>query len=136
MLPNIDRILIQAKLTLSVFAERYGSGFTAILAPIVEHAAWIERQLTGEDSAACEMQVYLGQAGNRFPIGHADTPVVALQKLDEVLGLVGNTQAQIDAWRDAVQASYDSMFDAEKRYARSPWFIASAKDAGELALVD
>lgn len=133
MLPNLDRILANANLTLSLFEERYGGGYTALLAPILDHASWVEDQLTGEDNAAVEIQVFLGSdAGKRFPVGHGATPTLALQELDGVLGLVST---DISQWRDAVQTLYDAMLDAERKY-RGPWFIGNAKDAGELPPVE
>lgn len=136
MLTNLNRILVHTTLVLAVFEERYGGGYMAFLAPILEHAAWIENQLTGADIPAVEMQTFLGTAGDRFPVGHGREPVEAIERLDALLANVGSSADDIRQWRDTVQASYDSMFDAEKKYRGEQYFIGIARDAGELCLVN
>lgn len=129
MLLNLNRVLSRTNLVLGMLEEKT-SGYTAILAGCLEHAAWVESQLTNNDMAMVEMQVYLGDyAGARFPQGHGDTPVEALEKLDQILALVSDTDA--GDWSISVREAYDSMFDAERKYG-APYHIAVARDAGEL----
>ena len=129
MLLNMNRVLSSTSLVLGLFEEKTG-GYTAVLAGCLEHAAWIETQLTTNDMAMVEMQVYLGDyAGPRFPQGHGDSPVEALEKLDQILALVPDSDA--GDWSESVREAYDSMFDAERKHG-APYHIAVARDAGEL----
>lgn len=133
MLLNLNRVFSRTNLVLGMFEEKTG-GYTAVLAGCLEHAAWIEGQLTTNDMAMVEMQVYLGDyAGARFPQGHGETPIEALEKLDQILALVPDTDA--GDWSVSVCEAYDSMFDAERKHG-APYHIAVTRDAGELHQVN
>lgn len=131
----LDKALAQ-NFVLLVFEERYGCGWTAIIAPNSFDAAWVEDKLTGSDIEAVDMQSYLGTAGIRFPVsaGRPDSASEAIASLNNVLSR--NTDDMWEAWYPRVRAAYEAMRAAETSGRNNPYFLSTAQDAGRLITID
>ncbi|MEM5406201.1 hypothetical protein [Paraburkholderia unamae] len=134
MFDNINRIIEAARFALTVFEERYGDGYNAVLTWTLQDAAWIEDTLTGPDVPAVALQAFLGAgAGTDFPIGSGGTPVDATRELDKVLARVTGAE-RIDVWRNSVIDAIESYREAERKYS-SQYFLEIAHEAGEVVIV-
>ncbi|MDN7880056.1 hypothetical protein [Burkholderia aenigmatica] len=134
MSDNINRIMEATRFALTVFRERYGRAYSAILTWTLHDAVWIEDQLTGADIPATTLQIFLGHdAGRDFPIGSGKSPVEAMRELDAVLARVVGEE-RVDAWRMSVIDAIESYREAERKHS-SPYFIEIAHEAGELVIV-
>ncbi|SDR62525.1 hypothetical protein [Paraburkholderia tuberum] len=134
MFDNINRVIEATAFALTVFRERYGRAYSAILTYTLHDAVWIEEQLTGPDIPATTLQMFLGHgSGKDFPIGSGNTPVEAMRELDAVLARVTGEE-RIDVWRNSVIDAIESYREAERKHS-SQYFLETAHEAGELVIV-
>jgi hypothetical protein len=123
--------------SLLVFHERYGGGWTAIIGPDADSLAFIENELTASgDTGAVEMQGYLCSAGKYFPVSRnkQSSPTAALADLQTILETV--PAEYWPTWYNKVLAAFDAMQEATRKYQHGDYWIAQARDAGELVLVE
>lgn len=129
---NFDNAL-GAGFCLVVFVERYGGAWRALVADDIEDAAFMERELTTDDTAAVEMQRYLALAGPLFPTATGTTPTDALTQLRDRLARVSD----FETWRARVADAYDAIGVARREAAgcEDDW-IGRAYDDGRLRIID
>lgn len=122
--------------SLAVWGNRYGGHWTALLAPCLDDAGWVEGQLSGGDEGAVEMQSYLSRAGALFPVslGTPMSPSAAISSLEQKLALVPSNKWQ--QWRESVRDGFEAMKDAERKYPRANGFIRLAFEARELVVIN
>lgn len=130
---NINRCMGNC-FSLSVWKERYGGHWLAIIAPSPDGAAWIAAELSGSDVGAVSMQQYLCEAGNLFPVSlGAKTPLESLYNLDEKLSAISASQLEI--WQNKLIEAFDALLDAERDYKGDDDFVSKAFRAGELLVI-
>lgn len=134
MFDNINRIIEATSFALTVFRERHGRGYSAVLTWTLHDAVWIEGALTGPAIPAVTLQSFLGlDSGKDFPIGSGNTPADAVRELDTVLVRVTGDE-RIDVWRNSVIGAIESYREAERKHP-SPYYLEIAHEAGELVIV-
>lgn len=130
---HIDKAL-QDWYCLTVFQQRYGGDWTALIAPDVQAAAWLEGELSGGDVGAVAMQVYLGDAGELFPVGNARTPTAAVTALTSRLAEVPAQSWK--NWQHKVREAFEALRDAQRDHPHDDAFVTRALEAGELIRID
>lgn len=135
MHPNICRILEGTRFCLGGIKQRYGGFTTIILAPSMDDLSFIDDELNGADTAAVEMQLYLGSdAGLRFPQGSGDTFEQAMAHLESVVETL--KPEDLPAWGAEVRKAFASLREAEATGRNSPWWLSEAFGEGRLVAVN
>jgi hypothetical protein len=133
MFENINRVSEAVNFSLTVFQERYGRHYSAVLTWTLHDAVWIAETLTGPDIPATTLQMFLGgDSGKDFPIGSGKTPVDAMQELESVLARV--TDDRVETWARSVTDAIESYREAERKH-ESQYYLEIAHEAGELVIV-
>lgn len=122
--------------SLLLFQERYGGGWAALIGPDADQLAFVENALSCGDTDAVEMQSHLGSAGKYFPVSRNQqpSPTMALADLQAVLETI--PAEEWSHWYSKVLDAFDTMQNAARKYRGNEYWLAQARKAGEITLVE